>query len=255
MFHSGPIEILSTPANTTSSGVPNTAAGYWSTRYAPEREHHRHRPGISSRPERIGSDARPCSSVGGGGSAIWDPSVGQTDKGTQLPATAPGIPNAQKPPAWEKPCSQAFRQARQAAGFGEYALHDYAKQIGHSYLGDHLDSLVVQAVATRAYQAVNQYLLGKKGKPRFKGRNQFDSVEGKANTSGLRCKDNRVVWNIRSGKAPTLVPILPAKDEVIQHGLASRVKDVRIVRRKAESAGGVVHAHDQTQSGMPVWCG
>ncbi len=50
--------------------------------------------------------------------------------------------------------TQAFRQARQAAEFGEFALHDYAKQFGHSYLGDHLGSLVVQKVATRAYQAV-----------------------------------------------------------------------------------------------------
>ena len=128
--------------------------------------------------------------------------------------------------------TEAFRQARQAAEFGEYALHTYAKQFGHSCLGDHLDSLVVQTVATRAYHAAKEYILGKKGKPRFKGKNQFDSVEGKANTSGLRWKDNQVVWNIRSGKALTLVPLLPAKDKVIQHGLSSRVKYVRIVRRK-----------------------
>jgi putative transposase len=132
----------------------------------------------------------------------------------------------------QKERSQAFRQARQAAGFGEYALHAYAKQFGHSYLGDHLDSLVVQKVASRAYQAVNAYLLGEKGKPRFKGQNQCDSVEGKTNGSGLRWKENQVIWNIQSGCKLTLEPILPAKDEVIEHGLSSRVKYVRIVRRK-----------------------
>jgi putative transposase len=132
----------------------------------------------------------------------------------------------------QKARNQAFRQARQAAGFGEFALHAYAKQFGHSYLGDHLDSLVVQKVASRAYQAVNECMLGKKGSPRFKGQNQFDSVEGKTNGSGLRWKDNRVVWNIKSGRKLTLEPIIPAEDAVIEHGLASRVKYVRIVRRK-----------------------
>ena len=103
---------------------------------------------------------------------------------------------------------EAFTQARRAVGFGEYDLHDYAKQFGHSYLGEHLDSLVVQAVASRAYKAVNDYVLGKKGRPRFKGRNQFDSVEGKTNTSGLRWKDNRVVWNVLGGRRLILEPVI-----------------------------------------------
>ena len=140
---------------------------------------------------------------------------------------------AGKPESSERKArSKAFTQARRAVGFGEYDLHAYAKQIGHSYLGDHLDSLVVQAVASRAYKAVNDYLLGKKGRPRFKGRNQFDSVEGKTNTSGLRWVDNQVVWNIQGGRRLTLAPILPTEDAVIAHGLSRPVKYVRIVRRK-----------------------
>jgi hypothetical protein len=141
-----------------------------------------------------------------------------------MPAGKPESPE-------RKAHSKAFTQARRAVGFGEYDLHAYAKQFGHSYLGDHLDSLVVQAVASRAYKAVNDYLLGKKGRPRFKGRNQFDSVEGKTNTSGLRWKDNRVDWNVLGGRRLILEPILPAEDAVIRHGLSCPVKYVRIVRR------------------------
>ena len=61
--------------------------------------------------------------------------------------------------------SKAFAEVRQHFEFGEYKLHAYAKQFGYSWLGDHLDANTVQKIATRAYNAVNEYALGKKGKP------------------------------------------------------------------------------------------
>src|SRR5579859_7864715 len=82
--------------------------------------------------------------------------------------------------------TQAFGHAQRAVGFDEYALHDYAGQFGHSWLGKHLDSLTVQKLASRAFDAVQQYHFGKRGRPRFKGLNQLDSVEGKTNSSGIR---------------------------------------------------------------------
>lgn len=123
--------------------------------------------------------------------------------------------------------SAAFRAANAQAGFQEYALHTYAKQFGHAWLGEHLDSLTIQAVATRAFRAVQQHAFGKRGKPRFKGQGWFDSVEGKTNASGILWRENKVRW---------LGLELPARidpaDQVIAHGLACPVKYVRLVRRK-----------------------
>ena len=68
----------------------------------------------------------------------------------------------------------AFRKANAQAGFREYDLHAYATQFSHSWLGEHLDSNNIQKVATRAFLSVQQYALGKRGKPRFKGRGWFD---------------------------------------------------------------------------------
>src|SRR5258706_4730858 len=87
---------------------------------------------------------------------------------------------------------KAFAEAMKAAGFEEYALHEYGAQFGHSWLGEHLDSLVVQKLASRAFEAVEKYHYGIRGRPRFKGRHQLDSVEGKTNTSGLR-------WCVETG--------------------------------------------------------
>ncbi len=81
--------------------------------------------------------------------------------------------------------------------------------------------------ATRAFRAVRGYAVGKRGRPRFKGRNQFDSVEGKTNGSGIRWRDGYVEW-----MGLRLRAVIPKGDAVVAHGLSSRVKDVRLIRRR-----------------------
>ena len=128
----------------------------------------------------------------------------------------------------DDPARQArFREARAQHGFSEYALHAYAQPFGHSWLGEHLDSLVIQTLATRAYRAANRLLLGQARRVRFKGRHQLDTVEGKTNTSGLRWRGDRVEWN-----GLVLLARLDPRDQVQAHGLACSVKYVRLVRRK-----------------------
>ena len=108
----------------------------------------------------------------------------------------------------------------------EYDLHAYATQFGRSWLGKHLDANTIQTVATRAWNAVRQYQLGVRGRPRFKGKGQFHSVEGKTNKQGLRWRDGAVVWgNLR------LRARIPTDDTVVTHALMCPIKRVRIVRR------------------------
>ena len=132
-----------------------------------------------------------------------------------------------KSEAWEVR-RVAFGAVRQRFQFSEYALHDHAKQFGHSWLGDHLDSHGIQMVATRAFKAVLRVGIGRAGRPRFKGKNQIDSLEGKSHKTGIMWREGQVQW-----KGLVLQPIYLRKpDPVIEHGLGSRVKYVRIVRRK-----------------------
>lgn len=121
----------------------------------------------------------------------------------------------------------AFKKANEVHGFGEYDLHAYAKQFGHSWIGEHLDSLTVQALASRVFKSARRYAFGKAGRPRFKTYGQVDSVEGKNNVSGIRWKDGQVEWSGLSLKA-----ILDPKDPVEVHGLRQRIKYVRLVRRR-----------------------
>src|SRR5579859_8241142 len=136
--------------------------------------------------------------------------------------------------------TKAFGQAQWAVGFDDYALQDYAGQFGHEWIGAHLDSLTVQKLASRAFDAVQKYHFGKRGRPRFKGHNQIDSVEGKTNGSGIRWRVDEagsgwVEWNTgpKDHKIKlSLQAIIDPQDEVMAHGLQAPVKYVRIVRRK-----------------------
>jgi transposase len=123
--------------------------------------------------------------------------------------------------------AHAFRKANAAVGFREYDLHAYATQFNHCWLGEHLDINTIQKLATRAFRAVQQHGFGKRGRPRFKGKNQMDSVEGKSNASGIRWREPCVEW-----LGLKLETIVAQDDPVIARGLAASVKYVRLVRRK-----------------------
>ncbi len=133
---------------------------------------------------------------------------------------AQALPKGKKGTAAWQARAAAFRRANKQAGFREYDLHAWAaEQISPQWLGEHLDSNTVQKITTWAFQAVRQYALGKRGRPRFKGANQLDSVEGKTNRSGIRWRDGVVEW-----RGLRLRAIIPLDDPVIAYGPASRVK-------------------------------
>ena len=123
--------------------------------------------------------------------------------------------------------ARLFRAARAQHAFSDYALQANAQQFGHAWPGEHLDSHVIQKLATRAYGSANRLLVGQAKRVRFKGKAQLDSVEGKTNATGLRWCVDHLEWN---GLA--LLARLDPRDLVVVHGLSCPVKYVRLVRRK-----------------------
>ena len=158
---------------------------------------------------------------------VYNACLGQARRRVRLVRESKAYQHARTLPRDDPARKERFREARAQHGFSEYALHAYAQQFGHSWLGAHLDSLTIQTLATRAYRAANRLLVGKARRVRFKGRHQLDTVEGKTNTSGLRWCGTRVEW-----KGLELQARLDPQDLVQAHGLACPVKYVRLVRRK-----------------------
>ena len=125
--------------------------------------------------------------------------------------------------------NEAFKNLNKTFCFREYDLHSFAKDCRNGcHIKDHIDSLTAQKTATRAFKAVQEYAFNKRGKPRFKGKNQLKSVEGKNNSSGIRWKDDRVAWS-----GLEIEPKFDPKDKhgVQAHALGSKIKFSRIVKR------------------------
>jgi len=122
--------------------------------------------------------------------------------------------------------SQAFQEAREKYGFTEYSLHDYVKKLRNSWIGEHIDSLTAQKVATRAFNAVNKTIVGNAQRVQFKRYGELNSLEGKNNSSGIRWRNDRVLWTGMELRA-----ITDEKDPIIIHGLSCPVKYVRIIRK------------------------
>jgi transposase len=133
----------------------------------------------------------------------------------------------------------AFKEAREKYEFSEYALHHFATMARSSWIAEHLDANTAQTLATRAFRAVERVAIGRAKKVRFRSRGRgLDSLEGKTNKQGLRfvldksAEGNQgwLVWGQLKVAA-----LMDWQDPAIRHGLACRIKYVRLVRRKASS--------------------
>jgi hypothetical protein len=152
-------------------------------------------------------------------------------------------------PAWQaaraNPRSQpverkrAFATLRAQYGFSEYALHNAAKTLRVSWIADHLDAVLAQTLASRAYRALNRVCLGQARRVRFRSRSRgISSVENKRNDTGLRFVLQRpqegnsgyLLW-----QGDHLEALIDWHDPVVTHALDCRVKYARLIQRPASS--------------------
>lgn len=124
--------------------------------------------------------------------------------------------------------TRAFGDVRTRIGFSENSIRGWAvRTISPSWLSAHLDAQVIEVLVSRAFRAVDRFVVHRKGRPRFKGPNQLDSVEGHSNTQGLRFKAGLIHWR----RWVFRLRIEPA-DGRAQHALHAQIQRVRIVRRR-----------------------
>jgi hypothetical protein len=124
--------------------------------------------------------------------------------------------------------TEAFKALNNEFFFTEYDLHAYATKIRSSWINNHLDSQAAQAIASRAFKAVQRIAFGQAKRVRFKGKNQLKSVEGKTNKTGIRYNEKTgcIEWSGLELKCR-----LDVNDPVVIHGLSCPVKYCRIIKR------------------------
>src|SRR5690348_6794128 len=83
--------------------------------------------------------------------------------------------------------SQAYRALREKHRFSDYAFQAAVKDLRVGHLAEHVEAVIAQVLATRAYRALNRVALGQARRVRFRSRGRgLGSVENKRNDTGLR---------------------------------------------------------------------
>lgn len=147
---------------------------------------------------------------------------------------ARAIPHSQK-----QERARAFAALREQYGFSEYALHEAGKRLRVSWLAEHIDAVLAQTLASRAYRSLNRVCLGQARRVRFRSHGRgLSSIENKRNDTGLRFvlqkpeegNQGCLIW-----KDDYLLALIDWEDPVVKHGLDQRIKYARLIQRKASS--------------------
>lgn len=76
----------------------------------------------------------------------------------------------------------------------EYALHEDVKPMQHHFK-DNIDSFTAQKIATTLWKSYEKLFYGNGYKVYFKKYGTLNSLEGKSNQSGMRFKNDMIIWN------------------------------------------------------------
>ena len=119
--------------------------------------------------------------------------------------------------------NQELADIRRGYGLSEYQLHAYVSLQQHRYQ-KYVDSLTAQKIASSVWRSVEKYLFDNGKCVHFRKYDEFESMEGKKNTSGMRFKDGRLHW-----RGQVIQPQI--RTDYDRKALKSRVKYCRIQRK------------------------
>lgn len=119
--------------------------------------------------------------------------------------------------------NQELADIRRGYGLSEYQLHAYVSVQQHRYQ-KYIDSMTAQKIASSVWCSVEKYLFDNGKCIHFRKYDEFESMEGKKNTSGMRFKDGRLHW-----RGQVIQPQI--RTDYDKEALRSRVKYCRIRRK------------------------
>lgn len=107
----------------------------------------------------------------------------------------------------------------------EYSFHSDVKNM-QKHFKDNIDSFTAQKIATNLWKSYDKLLFGKGEYIHYKKYNTFNSFEGKTNSTGIRFKDNNLIWN-----GLNIPVIIDYKNPYESQALENEIVYCRIVRK------------------------
>lgn len=168
----------------------------------------------------------------------WEAAMG-------LPRTVAGKPNPER--------AAAFRQLRQRHGFTERALMSAASGFRVGWLRKHVFAQEAQVLGRRAYEAVDRWVLGQRGRPRFKGKGHgLHSLAGKDLQGALRISPDGsgLQWGRGLVLPFAFDQTNPSQWWAAWHVAEGKLRSCRIVRSRVR--GRWVYAAQLVLDGQPL---
>lgn len=141
------------------------------------------------------------------------------------------LPNKTKEAAAAR--GAAFSAVRTKHGFTEYSLQRVATSHKNAAgFSDRIGSNITQKIGTRVFKALDEYLYGARGKPRFKGvKRPLHSIEGKNTAAAPRWNSEIRVLSLESGWDIRAKKLDLEKDEWRWSALRGKLKYTRVLWR------------------------
>nr|DAJ48171.1 MAG TPA: endonuclease [Caudoviricetes sp.] len=83
---------------------------------------------------------------------------------------------------------------RDQYGMSEYSFYNDVKKI-QKHFSNNIDSLTAQKIASNLWKAYEKLFYGNGKKIHYRKYGNFNSLEGKSNKSGIRFRNNIIIWN------------------------------------------------------------
>ena len=114
---------------------------------------------------------------------------------------------------------------RKQYSMSEYSFHKDVKNLQHHFK-DNVDSATAQKIATELWKSYDKLFYGNGKKVYYKKNGEFNSLEGKSNSYGIRFKDDMILWNGLE------IPVVIDYDNYYEYqAMQSKICYNRIVRK------------------------
>ena len=121
-------------------------------------------------------------------------------------------------------CKQLNEMYKQY-NLNEYSFHSDVKCMQHHFK-DNIDCFTAQKIATNLWKAYDKLLFGNGNSIHYKRYDTFNSFEGKSNSTGIRFKNNNLIWN-----GLNIPVIINYKNLYESQALENEIAYCRIVRK------------------------
>lgn len=125
----------------------------------------------------------------------------------------------------DKEIWKQIHNIRKQYRFSEYSFQEDVKAL-QKHFKEHIDSSTAQKIATKLWTAYEDLFFGDGKKIWYKKYGEFHSLEGKSNATGIRFRENHILWN------GLRIPVLIEENNPYEkEALQSKICYNRIVRK------------------------